>query len=243
MLGLEGVLMQIERLVPLARRLLALPLDETRQDLWLWEHSERVSRLTRAVADLPELRGQTPDTEALAVAGLFHDAGWALDVQQGRIPRWQLLTRPTNDIQRELGAAMLLEEAGHIVPGPLARLAADAIRQCNDRRTTLLEAQILAEAEALDELGTMYVLRQFRMYQGEGRPLQQIVDTWQRQKEYRYWDVRLSTGFRYAGTRELARHRLAAVDTFMSHLGSELHGDDIAELLKPAGPAAAAPAE
>ncbi len=224
--------MQMDRLVPLARKLLVLPLDDTHEDLWLWEHSERVMRLTQVLPAIPELRGQPADREALAAAALFHDAGWALDAQQGRVARWQLLTRPTSDIQRELGAAMLLEEAGHLVPAPLARVAADAIRQCNDRRTTLREARILADAEALDELGALYLLRQFRHYQGEGRPLRQIVETWERQKEYRYWDVRLNNGFHFDTTRELARRRLQAVDTFMTNLGNDLNADDLAHLVE-----------
>lgn len=220
--------MQVERLLPLARQLLALPLGESHRDWWLWEHAERVMHLTQQLADLPETGGAEADRTALAAAALFHDAGWALEVHQGRVAHWQVLTRPTNEIQRELGAAMLLEEAGHLLPATTARLAADAIRQCNDRRTSLREALILAESEALDEVGTTYVLRQFRQYQAEGRPLQQLVDTWRRQREYRYWDVRLAEGFRWETTRRLARARLDAVDAFMTALQRDLRGDDVA---------------
>jgi hypothetical protein len=219
--------MPIERVIPLAKQLLTLPIGDTRQDLWLWEHSERVMHLVQMLADLPEVGAKPADRAALALAALFHDAGWVLEYHQGRCERWQLLTRPTNDLQRELGAAMLLEEAGPLLPGPLAHLAADAIRQCNDRKTNLLEARLLAEAEALDEVGVTYVLRQFRQYQAEGRPLQQLADTWRRQQEYHYWDVRLKHSFRYETTRELARQRLAAVDAFMAALDRELHGDDV----------------
>ncbi len=227
--------MQMERMIPLARQLLTIPIDDRRSDLWLWEHSERVMRVVPMVAALPEVSRQTADLTALAVAALFHDAGWVVEYQQRRFERWLLLSRPTNDIQRELGAAMLQEEAGHLLPGPTLRLASDAIRQCNNRKTDLLEARVLAEAEALDEVGPLYVLRQFRQYQGEGRPLQQLVDTWQRQKEYRYWEVRLSDGFRYEATRDLARRRLEAIDTFMTALRRDLHGDDLRLLLKELG--------
>ena len=59
--------MPIERIIPLARQLLTTPLDESHHDLWLWEHSERVMRLTHQIADLPELRGAPPaDRAALA---------------------------------------------------------------------------------------------------------------------------------------------------------------------------------
>ena len=231
--------MQIERVIPLAKQLLILPMGDTRQDLWLWEHSERVMRLTSMLAGLPELDGQAADLAALAVAALFHDAGWVLEYHQNRFERWQLLTRPTNDLQRELGAAMLMEEAGPLISGPTARLAADAIRHCNDRKTNLLEARLLAEAEALDEVGVMYALRQFRQYQAEGRPLQQLADTWQRQKEYHYWEVRLSNSFHYETTRELARQRLEAVDAFMTALARDLRGDDVRQRVQPAGEAVA----
>jgi HD superfamily phosphodiesterase len=218
--------MQIERLVPLARQLLTVHVGDT-PDLWLWEHAERVMRLTQQIACIPELRGQTPDLTALAAAALFHDAGWTVEFGQSRIKPWQLLARPTSEIQRELGAALLQERGAHLLAVPSARLACEAIRNCNNRKTTLLEARILAEAEALDEVSTLYVFRQFRQYQAEGRPMEQLVASWQRQKEYHYWELRLGDGFRYDTTRGLARTRLQAVDAFLSALGRDLHSEDL----------------
>lgn len=227
--------MQTERLVPLAKRLLTIQLEDGRADLWLWEHAERVMRLAQMLVGLPEIGAQSVDHTALATAALFHDAGWIVEYEQGRWRRWQLLTRPTNEIQRELGAAMLQEEVEHLLPGATVRLAADAIRHCNDRNTDVVEARILAEAEALDEVGVMYVLRQFRQYQGEGHPVEQLVSSWQRQAEYKYWDVRLNDGFRYETTRTLARQRLAAMDAFMAALQHVLRGDDLRQVLNASG--------
>ncbi len=235
--GAAGVVpaMQIERLLPPAKQLLTLKIDEATSDSWLWEHSERVLRLAQMIAMLPALAAASADLAALAAAALFHDAGWVVEFQQGRWKRWQILGRPTNDIQRELGAALLQEHVGLLLPGATMRLACEAIRQCNDRSTTLLEARLLAEAEALDEVGTMYVLRQLRQYQAEGRPLQQLANGWQRQKEYKYWELRLSEGFRYEATRELARRRLEAVDAFVTAFARDLHGSDVRQLLADAG--------
>lgn len=231
-------MMQIERVVAAARQLLALPMDDSHADLWLWEHSERVMRLADQIASLPDLANRA-DRTALAAAALFHDAGWVLEHQQGRYARWQLLTRPTSDLQRELGAALLQEHAGHLLPAPVVRLATEAIRFCNDRGTRLLEAQILADAENTDEMGLVYVFRQFRQYQAEGRPMQQIMDSWQRQKEYSYWDVRLSGGFHFTPVREVARQRLAVVERFLAALAHDLRGDDLARLVgEPGGPRA-----
>jgi hypothetical protein len=222
----------LERVVQRARQILVLPIDEQHQDLWVWEHGERVMRLAQMLGDFPQPAGRSPDATALSVAALFHDAGWVLEHRQGRYERWQLLTRPTNDLQRELGAAVLLEEIGPLLPAPTLRLASDAIRQCNDRRTTLLEARLLADADALDEMGLTYVLRQFRQYQAEGRALQQLVDTWRRHKEYRYWEVRLADGFHLESARALARQRLSAIDAFMTALQSDLAGTDLADALR-----------
>ncbi len=227
----------LEHMLQRARQLLVLPIDEQHQDPWLWEHSERVMRLAQMLGNLPQPGGRPPDATALVAAALFHDAGWVLEHRQGRYERWQLLTRPTNDLQRELAAAVLLEEIGPLLPGQTVRLASAAIRQCNDRRTTLLEARLLADADALDEMGMMYVLRQFRQYQAEGRALQQLVDTWRRHKEYRYWEVRLADGFHLDATRELARRRLTAIDAFMTALQSDLGGEDLAAALRAALPA------
>ncbi len=226
--------MQLERLSLLAKQLLSLPTGDGRRDTWVFEHSQRVMNLAQMIARLPEVEGESADTAALAAAALFHDAGWITEYHNGRFERWQLLTRPTSDLQRELGALTLQEqeEVRQVLPGPSIRLAVDAIRRCNDRRTDLLEARILAEAEALDEASVLYVLRQFRQYQGEGRPIQQLIDSWQRQKEYRYWQVRLQDGFRYSAVRALAQRRLEAVDAFMAALQRDLHGADLAELLE-----------
>lgn len=222
--------MQLERLIQLARQHLSTPAGAV-NDPWLREHSERVMRLTAYVAALPELAGAKPDVTALAAAGLYHDAGWAIEYAQGRLKPWQMLARPTSDLQRELGASLLLEQAAHLLPGPSARKAAEAIRQCNVRKTTLLEARILADAEALDELSTVYVFRQYRQYEAEGRPLQQIVQSWQRQKEYRYWDLRLQDGFHFGTVRELAGQRLATVEAFITALARDLHGDDLRQYI------------
>jgi len=226
---------QLERIVPIARQLLVIQVDEEQRDPWLWERAWRVSRLTQLVGRIPEVADQPVELLALAVAGLFHCAGWATQAQQGRIGRWQLLARPTNEIQRELGAALLQEHAAHLLPPKVARLAAEAIRQCNDRNTSLLEAQLLAEAENLDDLSMLYVLRQFRQYQAEGRPLVQLVESWERQKEYRYWEVRVTEGLRFASTRELARQRLEAVEAFMRALTRDLSGADVVHFLAQRG--------
>lgn len=224
-----------DRVVTIAKELLVLREGESAPDLWLWEHSERVMRLTRLLGSLPELADDPPDPTAAAAAALFHDAGWADLVQNKKITRWQVLNRPTNDIQREIGAGLLHSACAELLAPETLALAAEAIRQCNDRYNTLPEAQVLAEAENLDEIGVMYLLRQFRQYQAEGRPLRQMLASWRQQKEYRYWEARVNDGLRFESTRRIARQRLEAVEQFMDALRRDGAAEDVLEALQANG--------
>lgn len=225
---------QLMQVIPIARQLLTVELDEEHRDLWLWERAERVLHLSVVVAAIPELADQPIDHTALGAAALFHCAGWITQIEPGHPNRWQMLTRPTNDIQRELGAALLQEHAAHLLPPKTARLACEAIRLCNDHTTPLIEAQLLAEAENLDDVGVIHVLQQFRHYQAQGRPIKQLLASWERQQEYRYWEVRINDGLRFETTRQLARQRLSAVNAFMQALAHELKEPDVLAALHPA---------
>jgi 5'-deoxynucleotidase YfbR-like HD superfamily hydrolase len=212
-------------------------------DLWLWEHSERVASTAAMLSLLPELAGDGPDPRTVLIAALFHDAGWALQVQQGQIKPWQVLSRPTSDLQRELGAVTMHERLAGLVEPEVRDLAAEAIRQSNNRYTKLPEAQVVADAEGLDEIGLLYVLRQFRQGQAEGRPIEHLLQSWSRQLEYQYWDARINDCLRFEFTRGLARERVRAMEGFMAELAREREAADVWSGLKSIGvdPTAATP--
>ncbi|MBK8915959.1 MAG: HD domain-containing protein [Phycisphaerales bacterium] len=209
---------QMERVGPLVRQALTLRDEQGRTDLWLLEHSERVVQLSRAIAELPELQGRRMDLAALELAALCHDLGWAIQVQQGRFDRWQVLSRPTSDLQRELAAGWMVEQLAHLLSPDELERATETVRVCNNRTGAFLEARLLNEAENLDDIGLLHVLRQFRQVQAEGRPLEQLVSGWQRQQEYQYWEARINDCLRFEATRRLARRRLADVDGFIRGL-------------------------
>ena len=52
---------QLERIKPIAQRLLTLQLESKRRDAWLWERALRVSRLTQLIGHAPELAGRGID--------------------------------------------------------------------------------------------------------------------------------------------------------------------------------------
>lgn len=226
--------MSWEAVISRARELLTIRVDGV-TDLSLWEHSERVAQSAELLARLPEWGADRPDPLACGVAALFHDAGWAVQFHDGTVSRWQLLARPTNDMQRELGAGALIERVGNLLPHETVEIATEAIRHLNVRNTALVAARVVAEAEALDEVGVLFLLRQFRQYQAEGRPLEQLLTAWLRQLEYRYWDARINDGLAIEVTRAIARERLKSVEQFMQSLARDRELGDLRAVLRERG--------
>lgn len=200
-------------------------------DTIVWEHATRVARLADSIASLPGISSSPIDRAALTAAGLYHDAGWVLQVQAGAVAARELLLRPTSDIQRELAADWIEAHApGGLAPGSVQR-AARAIRQCNDRRTDLIEARILADAENLDEIGPQALCLMIRKLVADGRTAADMVGAWERQEEYHYWQARMKECFHFAPVRVWAEKRFEAMHRCMAELKAAIRLDDIADLL------------
>lgn len=217
----------LRALIEAARNLLVLRHEGRVADMWLWEHSERVMHLAQKICGLPDVAALEPDPTVVAVGALFHDAGWAVQVADGTLDHWKVLSRPTNDAQRDLAADALREYAGDLLPERVLHLTQEAIRQINDRVSSSPEARVIAEAENLDEIGLTYILRQFRQQQVEGRSLEQLLLSWRRQQEYAFWEARINDHLRFEGAKAAARRRLAAVDQFMDALAAEQEVSDL----------------
>lgn len=217
----------LKRLLSVARDVLVVRAPGTLRDRWLLEHSERVMDLALLIAAHPEAGAEDADRVAMCAAGLFHDAGWVVQCHAGEISHWQILARPTNEAQRELAAGFLLDVVGDVLEPDRAQRAAEIIRECNSPNPDSIEARIVAEAESLDEIGIMCVLRQFRQFQAEGRSLEHLRTSWVRQNEYGYWDARLQSGLRFPFSRRIARERLDAVAVLMDSLEQQRTSADV----------------
>jgi hypothetical protein len=188
----------------------------------------RVARLGEFIASLPELAPQGVDRSALAAAGLYHDAGWVLQVTTGAMPARELLLRPTTDIQRELAADWLEQQAGDVLPPGSLQRAIRAVRECGDRRTDLLECRILADADNLDNIGLQAMALMFRKFMAEGRAVVDLVAAWDRQEEYHYWQARIKECFHFPAVREIAERRYEALRRCMHDLRVAVHLEDLA---------------
>jgi hypothetical protein len=217
-----------------ARRDLVFTDHSGNQDVFVWEHGQRVARYARLIAALPGVNTRNLDRAALEAAALYHDAGWICQLRAGTLQRADVLSRPTSDQQHDQAAALLTRSlAEHLRPRSL-ETAAQLIRQMNDREAPQPEAVILAEADNLDEIGCFALWHMVRRHAFEGKGIAATLQTWERQREFSYWEARINKSLRIEAVREIARRRLEHLDRFMALLGGQCAGDDVAECLNAA---------
>jgi hypothetical protein len=221
-----------DQLLKRARTGLALGPPGGPMDLTLWEHSLRVLASAEIIASMPEVAAGRIDRQAMKVAALYHDAGWAVQVTSGEIPVHAVLSRPTNDVQHEL-AAQLVEASLHaMLPPRTVEVAAGTIRGINNRRHDMIESHIISDADNLDQIGPIGLFHSLRRSALDGRGLRHLLDGWYRQQEYHYWEARIRDGIRFESVRELAWKRLAAMEPFMLALDDHLNSKDVAGVLQ-----------
>jgi len=205
-------------------------------DVFLWEHSYRVAQVAQRIAHLPEVRPHDPDELAIVAAALYHDAGWAIRWRDGEIERSEILLGPTTDTACEQAATLMEQSlAGFLPPGTLER-AARAVRGLNDREPTSVEAQVVVEANNLEEFGLLLLWPAIRRGMVDGKGIQAVIDSWRRKKEYQFWSARLRDSFRFPAIREIAERRLERLEQFMMQLEEQHLGTDVvtAPVTKPA---------
>ena len=168
-----------------ARADLAIPTRQGGQDVFLWEHSDRVARNVEWILRLPMVKTAAPDHATCVAAALYHDAGWAVRFGKGEVRREEILVCSFPDNHRELGAELLEQRlAKYLDPETRAR-ASEAICALSDRRIGTIEGQVLADADNLDEFGLPSLWATIRRDALVGKGVQALIDKWKRRKEYR----------------------------------------------------------
>lgn len=200
------------------------------EDPFLWEHSRRVAQSALSIASMPLLQSQHPDEEVVYAAACYHAAGWAVRVNSGEVDRHQVLLGSLCEAIADEGATLLEARLADILPAEGLRRAARAVRTLHERNVDQIEAQIVAEARALEEFGLVSIWPTIRKGMLEGKGVQAAIDTWRRKHEYHFWPARLKDAFRFEPVRELARQRLAKLEEFMDELARQHCGHDVSDL-------------
>lgn len=215
-----------------AKRDLIFAGNDGNQDVFLWEHAQRVAWNARLIAKLPGVPARKIDSAALEAAALYHDAGWACQFREGTVNRFEILCRPTSDLQRDLAAALLTESlSDHLKPRSL-ETAAILVRQLNDRHMRAVEAQILSDADMLDDIGSLALWNMIRRQTFDGKGVETTLQTWRRQREFRFWEARINKSVRFESVKQIAVRRLEQIDQIMSALARHHVGDDLLEFVE-----------
>jgi len=184
----------------------------------VWEHSDRVARLTQMIAALPELANHVIDRTALIAAALYHDMGWILQLQAGETREIDLLVHRTSDRQRDRAADWMSERLRDVLPPGTVQQAVRMVRICHQWNPPLLEARILGQADNLDHIGPQAIWMMVRRQIAEGRTLADLIQTWRRQEQYGYWPAWIKECFQFSSVRAQADQRYQAMRRFMGDL-------------------------
>lgn len=210
-----------------ARSDLVLRTDRGDDDVFLWEHSARVAKTSLRIVTLPEVRAVSPDETVLAAAALYHDAGWISRVHDREIAREDVLITSVPPTHYEQSALVLQKSLSKLLAREVLRRAGACVCALADRDTDSVEAQIVAEADCLDEFGMPSLWSTIRRGVAEGKAVQAAVETWRRRREYHFWEARLNDSFRFPSVRAIAEQRLAHFERVMEVLETQALGDDV----------------
>jgi hypothetical protein len=222
--------MDLEAIWKRARADLVIPTPRGDSDVFLWEHSARVAQTAQHIARLPMIRSQRPNEAAIVAAGLYHDAGWITRFREGTVERIEVLLGSLSEADHEQGALLMERSLADLLPKEALDLAARAIRGTRNRGNELIEAQVVAEADNLQEFGVLSLWPAIRRGAVEGKGVQAVLDTWRRKKEYQFWTARLNDSFRFEPVRELARRRLEKFERLLEEIEEQHSAADVAEL-------------
>lgn len=196
---------------------------------FVWQHSVCVLELTRWICAEHDI--DTTDVEkSLTAAALFHDAGWVAMRHSGQMPAVKLLSRPGDMTLRKGSEKVLRSESTDLLDRNDLESACRYILDMAVTRPETAVARALSDAENLEEMGLIGVIRQIRLGLVTGKSARGILAGWHRQQEYHYWEARIGTGLQFEISRRLARDRLERMGAFFDLLRREMDLDDLGDI-------------
>ena len=237
---------KLDIVIQSAKQVLSIQTLTGRPDNSLWDRAQRVVRNLEHICRLPELLETISEIDpfCLTTAAYFCDAGFTRlidlngdgltgimpndpveDIRQSSV---EILAKVINtDNLGRLSTEIIIERLGPILPATKINKINKIIIESGNRFTNMTEAMILFDARNLDDIGTVGIFNEFRLCLIHGKAVTDVLQSWKRKIDYRYWQARLQESFRFETVRGIAARRLATAEAFMKQLSIENSARDL----------------
>lgn len=222
---------EIDVIREMAQKILVTPTLSGENDNYLWDRAQRMVRNTEHICRLPEVSeaGLAIDRFCLSGAAYLADCGFARYADAEDISARFVLADATPEDLRDFSTQVVSEQLSGAMAGPKIDKINKIITESGNRFTQMAEAMILSDARNLDDMGAVGIFNEFRRYTVHGKGTSDVLATWKRKIDYRYWDARIKESFRFETVRKLAMQRFEAAEYFMNQLRAENTAQDLEE--------------
>lgn len=224
---------EIDIIRQIAQQVLTVTTLAGTADNWLWDRAQRLVRNAEHICRLPELTDANlaVDRFCLIAAAYFADAGFAHYADAEDTGARLVLADITPTDLWDFSAQVVSEKLAGAMAGPKIDKINKIIIEAGDRFTEMTEAMILSDARNLDDMGSIGIFNEFRRYVIHGKGASDVLQSWKRKVDYKYWQARLKESFRFESVRALAAQRYSATEYFMNQLEVENSARDLEELI------------
>lgn len=223
----------IDEVREIAKQVLAISTVAGGSDNWLWDRTERILRNVEQICKLPELEigDIAVDRFCLTAATYFVDTGFTHYADAKDTSANLVLSDVNSSDLRQFSVQVVSAKLSEILSGSRIDKINRIITESANRETDMTEAGILSDATTLDDIGAVGVFNELRRFVIHGKGVSEVLDSWKKKVDYRYWQARLKEGFYYAAVQKLAYQRFAATEYFMSQLKIEHFSQDMDDFL------------
>ena len=217
----------------IAREVLTRPAPGGDEDNWLWDRTQRILRNVEHICRLPELvEADVPiDRFCLVAATCFADSGFTRYAEAEDVSSRLVLTDVNSSDLREFSTQIVSDKLAETLSAAKIDKINNIIVESGSREANLTEAKILSDARNLDDMGAVGVLNEFRRNVIRGKGVSDVMESWKRKVDYRYWQARLKESFRFETVRKIAVQRFAATEYIMNQLKIENSAQDLKDVL------------
>lgn len=217
----------------MAQKVLTVPTLTGIHDNWLWDRTLRILRNVEHICRMPELADQAMsiDRFCLIAAAYFADSGFAHFTDAEDVSARLVLADISLADLCDFSTQVVSDQLAGALAGPRIDKINKIIVESSNRFTQMTEAMVLSDARNLDDMGAVGLFHEFRRYIIHGKGVSDVLETWKRKIDYRYWQARLKESFRFETSQKLAELRFGAAEYFMNQLNVENSARDLEELL------------